>query len=276
VQHGAEGCGNSERGDVADFAAELDLAREIVAWAARHLRENRASARSQLKTAANGDRELVTNLDIEINDRAIAQIGAVFPDDSVIGEEGRVDRPSSRYWIIDPIDGTRSFLDGRPGAAIVLALVIGERPRITVVHDIDRTQTYVVTDNAIEGVTLSQDPPARVALWNPYLEDDSLFQALRTGLKLGGSMECESTALRALGIAQGAGCVFVSLPRSSKMWDSVAAIHVIGVATGTYTDFLGAPIGLNPTRPVNMRGALGTRGVDHATALEIVRPWLKS
>lgn len=57
-----------------------------------------------------------------------------FPDDSIVGEEfGHSDGHSGRTWLIDPIDGTQSFIRGVPLFATLLALEDTHGPAIGVV-----------------------------------------------------------------------------------------------------------------------------------------------
>ncbi|HEX9116045.1 MAG TPA: inositol monophosphatase family protein [Anaerolineae bacterium] len=77
------------------------------------------------------------NSPVTIADRATEQklrdlIGRYWPDHGVLGEEYGSQPGSSNYtWILDPIDGTRSFIHGVPLYAVLLALVDGEgRPPV--------------------------------------------------------------------------------------------------------------------------------------------------
>ena len=85
------------------------------------------------------------NTPVTIADRAAEQllrelIGRRWPGHALIGEEfGHSDQSgqsgSAAYtWIIDPIDGTKSFVSGVPLYAVLLALVKGEEPVLGVMH----------------------------------------------------------------------------------------------------------------------------------------------
>lgn len=59
--------------------------------------------------------DLVTNLDIEIENELISIIEKEFPDDSILSEEINSTKSlTKRTWIIDPIDGTVNFSNGIP------------------------------------------------------------------------------------------------------------------------------------------------------------------
>jgi myo-inositol-1(or 4)-monophosphatase len=56
-------------------------------------------------------------------------IGQTFPAHGVIGEEYGVDRPDAEYvWVLDPIDGTKSFISGMPTWGTLIGLMHRGRP----------------------------------------------------------------------------------------------------------------------------------------------------
>lgn len=56
-------------------------------------------------------------------------LAARFPDHAILGEEGGEERAGGRYrWVLDPIDGTRAFLTGRPTFGSLIALLDGATP----------------------------------------------------------------------------------------------------------------------------------------------------
>jgi len=58
-----------------------------------------------------------------------ALIAQRYPDHGVIGEEFGVDRPDAEHvWVLDPIDGTRSFLSGMPIWGTLIALLRDGEP----------------------------------------------------------------------------------------------------------------------------------------------------
>lgn len=81
-------------------------------------------------------RDVVTSVDIAVNDFLIKKIHEEFPDDSIYSEEGgNVDMSTSRLWTIDPIDGTSNFSRGIPHFAICLAFVENGIPEAGAVYN---------------------------------------------------------------------------------------------------------------------------------------------
>jgi myo-inositol-1(or 4)-monophosphatase len=62
-------------------------------------------------------------------------IGASFPDHGIIGEEFGAERPDADYvWVLDPIDGTKSFISGMPAWGTLIALTHRGTPVLGLVH----------------------------------------------------------------------------------------------------------------------------------------------
>jgi fructose-1,6-bisphosphatase/inositol monophosphatase family enzyme len=76
-----------------------------------------------------GDASPVTEADRGAEQAMRAALAARFPDHGILGEEFGLERPGSRLrWVLDPIDGTRAFITGRPVFGTLVALLDGERP----------------------------------------------------------------------------------------------------------------------------------------------------
>lgn len=87
-----------------------------------------AHYRTVLTVETKADGSPVTVADRESELAARAWLAAHFPNDGVLGEEfGETAGSSGRTWIIDPIDGTKTFVRGVPLWGSLVALVEGER-----------------------------------------------------------------------------------------------------------------------------------------------------
>ena len=73
----------------------------------------------------------VSEVDIAVNRLLRERLNAILPGAGWLSEESEDDPArldASRVWIVDPIDGTRSFINGRPDWTISVALVEARRP----------------------------------------------------------------------------------------------------------------------------------------------------
>jgi len=110
----------------------LDFAVEV-AWRAG--RVALAHYQTGVAVEAKPDLSPVTVADREAERLARELIESRFPDDGILGEEFGETRPGARRrWILDPIDGTRSFTHGVPFFGVLLALEVEGDPVVGVIH----------------------------------------------------------------------------------------------------------------------------------------------
>ncbi len=85
--------------------------------------------RAELEVDRKGDDSPVTEADREAEARMRELIEAGFPDHGIIGEEhGAVREGAEFVWVLDPIDGTKSFITGVPLFTTLVALLHRGRP----------------------------------------------------------------------------------------------------------------------------------------------------
>jgi histidinol phosphatase-like enzyme (inositol monophosphatase family) len=90
--------------------------------------------RSGLGIEIKPDKSPVTAADREAEAEIRTLIGAQYAAHGVIGEEYGADRPEAEFvWILDPIDGTKSFITGRPTFGTLIALLRQGRPVLGVI-----------------------------------------------------------------------------------------------------------------------------------------------
>ncbi len=76
-----------------------------------------------LKLDFKSEKDIVTEADRRIEDFIISEIHKKFPDHDIFGEEtGKTGKGSEFCWVIDPIDGTTSFVHGQPFFSVSIAL----------------------------------------------------------------------------------------------------------------------------------------------------------
>src|SRR5262249_5107811 len=87
----------------------------------------------------------VTAADREANSLIVTTLKQEFPDHGVLSEEEEDDLnwlDRNRAWMIDPMDGTREFLDHREDFAVQIGLVSGGIPVLGVVYQPARGKLY--------------------------------------------------------------------------------------------------------------------------------------
>ncbi len=90
--------------------------------------------RGQLGTEFKADDSPVTQADKGVETLVREYLGQHFPDHGIFGEEHGIEGADrARMWIIDPIDGTRSFLSGHPLFGFLLGHLADGKPEIGVI-----------------------------------------------------------------------------------------------------------------------------------------------
>ena len=174
-----------------------------------------------------------------------------FPDHAILGEEGGEERAGARFrWVLDPIDGTRAFITGRPIFGTLLALLDGDTP---VLGLIDQPITGERWLGAAGRPTVFTGPygragcrpcaalaEAELSCTSPaiFLPDQApRFDALAAGVKRvtwGG--DCYAYGLLALGQ------VDVVAEATLQLWDWAALVPIVEGAGGRMTDWTGATL----------------------------------
>ena len=171
------------------------------------------------------------------------------PDDGVIGEEYGDDRPeAARVWVLDPIDGTRAFVAGRPLFGTLIALLEEGKPVLGVIDQ------CIIGDRWIAGPgqpTLFNGQrchvrrcealaKARIGTTSPQAfpaGDFDRFEQLRGGVGdvlYGG--DCHNYGLVA------AGHLDAVVEAGLKLHDWAALVPIITSAGGVMTDWQGQPL----------------------------------
>ena len=195
------------------------------------------------------DASPVTEVDRAAEQAIRAILAEERPVDGVVGEEYGADRPDAdRLWVIDPIDGTRAFLAGRPLFGTLIALLEEGRPVLGVIDQPiarDRWLGAAGRATTLNGVpartracaTLAS---AHLATTGPTYfgtEDGAAFERLRSGVgdTLWGG-DCHNYGLLA------SGHLDLVVEANLKLHDFAALVPVVEGAGGRMIDWHGRPL----------------------------------
>ena len=193
------------------------------------------------------DQSLVTNADREIEDYLRTAIGQAFPEDGILGEEEK-ERigTSGRRWIIDPIDGTYSFVHGVPLYAVLIGLEIVGDPVLGVVN-LPELDELVYAGRGLG--CFWNGEPARVTTTASL--DEALLLSTDFGTceqhgfsKAGDALQQRVSARRTWGDAYGhvlvaTGRADIMLDPVMNVWDCAAILPIVEEAGGRFTDWRG-------------------------------------
>lgn len=114
--------------EVLDLDALARIAREVVEEAAEYL-----ATHPPTTVREKADRDVITDVDLAIEDRVRARLARLTPNLGFLGEENGATGNRDTYWVLDPVDGTANFCHGMPLHTIALGLVQAAQPIIGVV-----------------------------------------------------------------------------------------------------------------------------------------------
>ena len=223
------------------FERESDVAREAAQAGgeviARHASAERRA--SVLKSHDNPD----TAADLEANSAIHAVIRAAFPDDAVLSEETADNAArlgEQRVWIVDPLDGTKEFIEGVPQFAVSIALAFRGRPVAACVYQPSTRQCFC----AREGGGAQLDGK-RVRVSNAASLAKSVLLASRTELERGQIETFRglfariepvgSVAFKLALVAAGRADFWLSAAPKSE-WDVCAGDLLVREAGGTFSE----------------------------------------
>ncbi|HUE87562.1 MAG TPA: inositol monophosphatase family protein [Vicinamibacterales bacterium] len=112
---------------------------------------------SVLRIEKKGAIDLVTDIDVEVEEMFRALVQERFPDHDVLAEERGQSRTGARHrWVFDPLDGTTNYAHGIPLFCSTLALEIDGVPTVAAVYDPNRRELF--TAEAGVGAWLNGEP----------------------------------------------------------------------------------------------------------------------
>ena len=176
-------------------------------------------------------------------------IETAYPDDAIIGEEyGVKEGTSGRAWVLDPIDGTRAFISGRPIFGTLIALLQDGWPLLGV---IDQPVLGERWTGAVGRSTLFNGQPAAtrrcpdlakalLATTSPALFDDTQLHAFEhldgqvMSVVLGG--DCYNYGCVA------SGWLDIVVEANLKLHDFAALVPIVEGAGGRMCDWSGDPL----------------------------------
>jgi 3'(2'), 5'-bisphosphate nucleotidase len=204
------------------------------------------------------DESPLTRADLASNTIISEGLRALTPDIPLISEESGLPdfderRRWQRYWLIDPLDGTREFVNRNDEFTVNIALIDGHRPILGVVHVPVLELTYCGCKGS--GATLARNGGARrairvadVAATPPRIVGSRSHRggSLDAFLEAVGDHELlpMGSSLKFCRVAEGAADLYPRFGPTSE-WDTAAAQAVVEQAGGSVVRLDGKPLSYN-------------------------------
>ena len=177
------------------------------------------------------------------------RIAAAYPAHGIIGEEHGRERDDAEFvWVLDPIDGTKSFITGKPVFGTLIALLHGGRPILGVIDQPITGERWIGAAGQVttlNGEAVATRACADLALAALDATSPDMFEGAdthafarlcgRVGL-VRHSMDCYGFAVLATGF------VDLVVEATMNLHDYAAVVPVIEGAGGIITDWQGAAL----------------------------------
>lgn len=243
-------------------AHQLDTIRALLLQAGQRAREASAQA---FEVFEKGYDDYVTTVDRELDQQLSVTFARLFPDDGIVTEENRTSAAAfagsyRRLWFIDPIDGTEDFIHHKPHYALMVGLLMNERPRAGWIYGPAHDRFYwggpdwglfQCGDNGAAQPLQPRCPPlsaqgkcplllgsrdqrrfgAAIAQWAPRLQP----------------YELGSFGLKVMEVIKGQAGLYVYLNGRVKLWDTTGPLALALAAGLTCCDLDGQPLRFDAT-----------------------------
>jgi len=193
-----------------------------------------------------------------------------FPRHAILGEEGGETGTDRRVrWIVDPIDGTKSFVHGVPLFSVLVGVEVDRRPAVGVIHLPALGETV---DAAVGQGCRWNGRPAHVSAIDDLADATLLTTSVRALENRGLEFRRLWRATRTQrGWSDGYGFALVATGRADVMidtglavWDAAPLLPILAEAGGRFTDWNGR---------ATIRGGdgIGSNGRLHEQVLALLR-----
>lgn len=230
--------------------------------------------RQKINVEIKNDNSPVSDADRETESELRRLIGAACPDHGVIGEEYGQDRPDAEFvWVLDPIDGTKSFITGRPLFGTLIALCHHGKPVLGIIDHPALGERWIgaagqptrFNGNPVRVRTCSGIAAAAMFGSSPHSKtpsNEAAFDRVRRAARqVLYSSDCYAYGLIACGFAD------LCIEFGIGIHDFLAVVPVIEGAGGIVTDWSGAPLTIKSGDKVIAAGDAAV----HRAAMELLR-----
>ncbi len=273
-----------------DYQSEIKVATELARQAgAVLLKHYNSPFLVEQKVNALDELEEVTAADREANELIVGRLQKEFPHDGILAEEStdtahRLDK--DRVWLIDPMDGTKNFINRDGDFAVQIGLAVGGESVLGVVYQPVRDVLYRAARNGGAWIEAGEDAAARLLVSHLTRPSEMVLASSRShrsprmervvsafGFK--DETRRGSVGVKIGLIAEQQADLYLHLSPSTKQWDTCGPEAILAEAGGQLTDLFGQPLRYNGVRVDNRNGIVATNGAAHEMVIEHLKPLLQ-
>ncbi len=224
-----------------------------------------------------GDGSPLTIADQESERHLRAEIAKQFPSDAIVGEEfGTTDGDSGFQWILDPIDGTKSFISGVPLYGTMVGVSVDERAIIGSCYFPGLDEGIFASRGGGAWAFKRGEKPTQANVSTKRdLSDCVLVTSEVETFNERGAGETYKRLVESVYFARTWGDVYgyllvatgrveIMIDPILNIWDAAAVQPIIEEAGGKFTDWSGK-------ERIDAGEAIGSNGLVHPAILELTR-----
>jgi myo-inositol-1(or 4)-monophosphatase len=234
---------------VAITAELLTGANAVIRSALMSLRPELLAAYGHTAHTVKADSSVVTELDLKVEQQLHAALHEFDPRIGHAGEETSADLTQTTFWLIDPIDGTETFIRGLPFATNMIVLIHEGEPVMSVIYNFVLDEYF----HAVRGggstkngqpIHVSNRPLERAFVsFGSKLHDPKIFGVWeRMRLKVQNMPQMGATGYILSAVASGATDGIITYGTGGGVWDFApgallireAGGHVANIGSDTY------------------------------------------
>jgi 3'(2'), 5'-bisphosphate nucleotidase len=260
---------------------ELTVAKKLALAAGDILMEHYAKTVS-VDWKAPGDP--VTEADRAASTFIVNNLKREFPSQGILSEEESED--SSRLerelvWMIDPMDGTREFIDHREDFAVQIGLVRKGIPVLGVVYQPVKDKLYFAGEGTgaflqSAGITTplqvsTEQTASQMTMAMSRSHRSARVDAIREQLRIDNFIQMGSVGLKVGLICEGRAHLYVHTGGRTHLWDTCAPEAILCEAGGRMSDVSNQALRYDLAEHRNLNGLIATNGVVHDRVVQVTQ-----
>lgn len=234
--------------------------------------------------------EPVTVADRTASKIIVGRLTEEFPEDAILSEEEKDDKQkrlaSDCVWIIDPLDGTRGFINQDGDFAVQIGLAENGESVLGVVFLPFRKKLYYASQNngafLIENESLPKQLNAseitdfeKMTIAVSRNHRSPKMSRIHHKFQFKDEIRRGSVGLKVGLIAEKSADLYIHLSPRTKFWDTCAPQIILEEAGGKLTDLFGEKIKYDLENVQNLNGILASNGTAHDETVNKLKPLLK-
>jgi len=226
----------------------------------------------------------VTAADREASQLIVSSLAREFPKHAILSEEepdslSRLDE--SHVWMIDPMDGTREFIEHRGEFAVQIGLVIDGTPVLGVVYQPTTDKLYYAAaghgaflqyNGTVSSLNVSKEQIAsRMTMAVSRSHSSRRVEAIRQRLQIPHVLRSGSVGLKVGALCEGSAHLYIHTGSRTNLWDTCGPEAILQEAGGRMTDISNEPLRYGARELRNPNGLIASNGVIHERAVAVTQ-----